>query len=89
LLHLLFQISEIEQSQESAEAQFSKAQEAAGLVHNKEKELQILEEKCSAIEGLESPSTLDAKLTTVRGKWKQVPGYIHMFHQLIFYLNKS
>ena len=37
-----------------------------------EDEVKEVERRCGGMEGLERPTTIDAKLTTLRGKWKEV-----------------
>ena len=70
------QVTEIEKSDDNAEIQFHRAREISGAVLGKQAELAVLEQRCVEIEGLENPTTLDAKLATVRGKWKQVKSLI-------------
>jgi len=41
-------------------------------VRRKENDVKEIEERYSSMQGLEKPTTLDARLTTLRGKWKEV-----------------
>ena len=41
-------------------------------MRKREDDVADVEEKYAEIKGLENPTTLDAKLTSLRGRWKEV-----------------
>jgi len=65
-------MSKLETSQDGAEELFQKVRVQVGMIAQKEVEIANIEARCDVIEGVETPSTLDANLANLRTKWQQV-----------------
>lgn len=66
------QVANLEGSTTEPEENLLAAQRLMSDVMSKESELTQVEEFSCQTPGLESPTTLDAKASTLRGKWKEV-----------------
>ena len=62
----------MEKTGESSESCLQRAVELSTEIKKKESDVSDVEKHYNEISGLENPTTLSAKLSALRGKWKEV-----------------